>query len=57
MSICMKLSRRYHVQDESMKGKVVEVVEKGYWLNDKVMRYSKVVVGNKMNIITCKAKS
>jgi molecular chaperone GrpE len=33
------------VQDESMKGKVVDVVEKGYWLNDKVMRFSKVVVG------------
>jgi molecular chaperone GrpE len=33
------------VQDESMKGKVVEVVVKGYWLNDKVIRYSKVVVG------------
>lgn len=33
------------VQDESMKGKVVEVVVKGYWLKDKVMRYSKVVVG------------
>ena len=33
------------VQDESMKGKVVEVVLKGYWLHDKVMRHSKVVVG------------
>jgi molecular chaperone GrpE len=33
------------VQDESMKGKVVEVVVKGYWLHDKVMRHSKVVVG------------
>lgn len=28
------------------KGKVVEVVEKGYLLNDKVIRYAKVVVGN-----------
>jgi molecular chaperone GrpE (heat shock protein) len=28
-----------------MKGKVVEVVVKGYWLHDKVMRFSKVVVG------------
>jgi molecular chaperone GrpE len=27
-------------------GKVVEVVEKGYLLNDKVIRYAKVVVGN-----------
>jgi molecular chaperone GrpE len=33
------------VQDESMKGKVVEVIVKGYWLHDKIMRFSKVVVG------------
>lgn len=33
------------VQDEKLKGKVVEVIEKGYYLNDKVMRFSKVVVG------------
>jgi molecular chaperone GrpE len=31
---------------EEMKGKVVDEVEKGYKLNDKVIRYSKVVVGN-----------
>lgn len=31
---------------EEMKGKVVDEVEKGYMLNDKVIRYSKVVVGN-----------
>lgn len=30
---------------ENMKGKVVDVVEKGYYLNDKIMRFSKVVVG------------
>lgn len=29
-----------------MKGKVIDVVEKGYLLNDKVIRYAKVVVGN-----------
>lgn len=28
-----------------MKGKVVDVIEKGYYLNDKVIRYAKVVVG------------
>ncbi len=28
-----------------LKGKVVDVIEKGYTLNDKVIRYSKVVVG------------
>jgi len=27
------------------KGKVLEAVEKGYYLNDKVIRYAKVVVG------------
>jgi molecular chaperone GrpE len=31
--------------DESQKGKVVDVVEKGYMLYDKVIRYPKVVVG------------
>lgn len=30
---------------KELKGKVVDCVEKGYFLNDKVMRYSKVVVG------------
>jgi molecular chaperone GrpE len=30
---------------DDMKGKVVDVVLKGYYLNDKVLRYSKVVVG------------
>jgi molecular chaperone GrpE len=33
------------VEDESMKGKVVDVVQKGYYLHDKVMRFSKVIVG------------
>jgi molecular chaperone GrpE len=30
---------------EEQKGKVVDVVEKGYYLNDKVIRYAKVVIG------------
>ena len=30
---------------EDMKGKVVDAVEKGYYLNDKVIRFAKVVVG------------
>ena len=34
------------VPDEKLKGKVVDVVEKGYLLNDKVIRFAKVVVGN-----------
>lgn len=32
--------------DESMKGKIIDCVQKGYFLHDKVIRYSKVVVGN-----------
>ena len=31
---------------EKMKGKVIEEVEKGYYLNGKVIRHAKVVVGN-----------
>jgi molecular chaperone GrpE len=31
---------------DEMKGKVIDEVEKGYKLNGKVIRYSKVVVGN-----------
>lgn len=31
--------------NESMKGKVVDEVEKGYYLNDKIIRFAKVVVG------------
>jgi len=30
---------------EELKGKVVDVIEKGYLLNDKVIRYAKVVIG------------
>jgi molecular chaperone GrpE len=33
------------VEDENLKGKVVDVIEKGYFLHDKVIRYPKVVVG------------
>jgi molecular chaperone GrpE len=31
--------------EEKLKGKVVDVIQKGYTLNDKVIRYAKVVVG------------
>lgn len=31
---------------EDMKGKVVDEIEKGYYLNDKVIRFAKVVVGS-----------
>ena len=30
---------------DEMKGKVIDCVEKGYMLNDKIMRFAKVVVG------------
>ena len=33
------------VEEEEKKGKVVDVVLKGYYLQDKVLRFSKVVVG------------
>jgi len=33
------------VKDDSQKGKIVEVIEKGYLLNDKVIRFAKVIVG------------
>ena len=31
---------------EDMKGKIIDVIEKGYFLNEKVIRYAKVVVAN-----------
>lgn len=31
--------------DDDLKGKVVDVIEKGYYLHEKIIRYPKVVVG------------
>jgi molecular chaperone GrpE len=31
---------------EDLKGKIIEVLEKGYYLNDKVIRHAKVVIGS-----------
>ncbi len=31
---------------DDMKGKIIDVVEKGYFLNEKVIRYAKVVIAN-----------
>ena len=31
--------------DKKMKGKIIDEIEKGYTLNDKVIRYAKVVIG------------
>jgi molecular chaperone GrpE len=36
---------RFPAPSEDMKGKVVDVTEKGYTMGDKVIRYAKVVVG------------
>lgn len=33
------------VQEDSEKGKILDTVEKGYTINDKVLRHAKVVVG------------
>lgn len=33
------------VEEKKQKGKVVDVIQKGYYLNEKILRYSKVVVG------------
>ena len=35
------------VQDPAQKGKVIDEVQKGYYLNDKIIRHAKVVVGSK----------
>lgn len=32
--------------DEKLKGKIIDVVEKGYLLNEKVIRFAKVIVGS-----------
>ena len=36
---------KFPTEDKSLKGKVVDVIERGYFLNDKVLRYAKVVIG------------
>ena len=33
------------VQDEDKKGKILDTIEKGYTINDKVLRHARVVVG------------
>ncbi|MEO5602212.1 MAG: nucleotide exchange factor GrpE [Cyclobacteriaceae bacterium] len=33
-------------ESESQKGKVIDEIEKGYFLNDKVIRHAKVIVAN-----------
>ncbi|HUX58139.1 MAG TPA: nucleotide exchange factor GrpE [Bacteroidales bacterium] len=36
---------KVEVKEKDSKGKVVDVIQKGYYLQDKVLRFSKVVVG------------
>lgn len=31
---------------EDLKGKIIDVLEKGYYLNDKVIRFAKVIIGS-----------
>ncbi len=37
---------QYPAPNEELRGKVIDEVERGYFLNDKVIRYAKVVVGS-----------
>ena len=37
---------QFPAPSEDLKGKVIDEVEKGYFLNEKVIRYAKVVVGS-----------
>jgi molecular chaperone GrpE len=36
---------KFPVEDESKKGKIIDIAQKGYKLNDKVIRFAKVIVG------------
>lgn len=36
---------KFPAPSEELKGKIIEVVEKGYYYHDKVMRFAKVVIG------------
>jgi molecular chaperone GrpE len=37
---------QFPVEDDTLKGKIYEVLEKGYFLHDKVIRFAKVVTGS-----------
>jgi molecular chaperone GrpE len=36
---------QFPAASDDLKGKVIDEIEKGYYLNDKVLRYAKVIVG------------
>ena len=49
----MELNTEFHeaitkvaAPSKDMKGKIIDTIEKGYLLGDKVIRYAKVVIGN-----------
>ena len=33
------------VEKKKMKGKIIDIIEKGYYLDEKVIRFAKVVIG------------
>jgi len=37
---------QFPAPSDDLKGKVIEEIEKGYYLNDKVIRFAKVIVGS-----------
>jgi 3-oxoacyl-[acyl-carrier-protein] synthase-3 len=41
----MQFPATANIISEELKGKIVDVIKKGYMLNDKVIRYSQVVIG------------
>ena len=36
---------KFAAPSDELKGKIIDVIEKGYYLHDKVIRYAKVVIG------------
>ena len=41
----MEAVTRIPAPDDSMKGKIIDEIERGYYLGNKILRYAKVVVG------------
>ena len=41
----MRQLHSFPADDESQKGKIIDITEKGYQLGDKIIRFPKVVVG------------
>ena len=37
---------QFPAPSDDLKGKVIDEIEKGYYLNDKVIRFAKVIVGS-----------